>query len=278
VAAVGQKEQVSATGWREFAGIEGMAMDGLEERFSSATIREKFRRAGEQGAIIEDGDGNWSLPPPPETRYLQVKITKDLGCGFSLRFLFRHVYEKATVPYACRACYKVKIVPRSLRELIALRGILESLDYHSKCGVDFYNPHSQDWYAGFLYLDGLDEARAAYRVMRHLVDADPKLGPAVGMTIKRGCTEYEVTCGPADKYEFPEEMAAMEADLRARFKLSVVTPTDYRIRRAKSMVGWIEFAYSIKDDTYLDFTGGKRLYPATVAFSPEDPSGRPEIS
>jgi hypothetical protein len=253
-----------------------MTEDWRDRCVGGARIEENLRRAVERGALIAHDDGTWSLAEPPGTSsYLLVKSPRDLGCGFSLRFLFNHAYAKAAAPYGCRACYKVKIVPTSLRGLVALRDLLERLDYQSKCGVDFYNPYSQEFYAGYLYCDGLEGARAVYRAMRPLIDADSRLGPGTGMTIKRGCSEFEAACGPADRYEFPEEMAAIETALRPRFRKTAKPPADYRIRRAQAMVLWIEFAFSIKDDTYLDFTGGRRLHPRTVAFPLEDAAVTP---
>ena len=248
--------------------------DREESLFGGRPWRDNLAAAIERGHVIRAEDGSLTLPASTASHnYLHVKAPADLGCAFTNHFLFKHVYAGTAVPYGCRACFKVKIVPRTLRELVALRGLLERLDYHSKCGVDFNNPHSQDFYAGFLYLHGLDEARAAYRDIRARVDADPKLGAAVGMTIKRGCTNYEVACGPSDKYEFPDEMAVIEAELRPKFRKPVAPPRDYRIRRAESMVVWIEFAFRLKDDTYLEFTGGKPLHPRTVAYPPESPAG-----
>jgi hypothetical protein len=250
-----------------------MTADWQDRHFGGRPLRENLRLAIERGDVVAHDDGTLSLARQPGgSAYLGVKSPKDLGCAFSFRFLFDHAYAGAAVPYGCRACYKVKIVPRSLRELVALRDLLEAVDYQSKCGVDFYNPHSQEFYAGYLYLDGLDEARAVYWTMRRLIDAAPRLGPDIGMTIKRGCSEFEAACGPSDQYEFPEVLAEIESALRARFTHRPSPRADYRIRRAEAMVGWIQFAFNIKDETYLDFTGGKRLHPRMVAFSPEEVS------
>jgi hypothetical protein len=39
--------------------------------------------------------------------------------------------------------------------------------------------------------------------------------------------------------------------------------------RLETLTGWIETAFRIGDNTYLEFTRGKRLYPELVAFDPE---------
>jgi hypothetical protein len=64
-------------------------------------------------------------------------------------------------------------------------------------------------------------------------------------------------------------MAEAEAALSALFRRPVRKPANYRMLRAAAMVTWIDFAYRMGDDTYLDFTGGKRLHPRTIAFPPE---------
>lgn len=252
--------------------MDGRQDEWQQRRYGQQTIGENLRDALARGALTADADGTWRLTDEGGARhYLQVQAPRYLGCDYLNHFLFDKVYARTAVPYGCRHCYKLKIVPRTLRELVALRDILETLAYQSKCGVDFYNPHSQDFYAGFLYLEGLDEARAAYGHLRGLIDADARLGPAVGLRIKRGCTNYEVACGPADRYEFPAELAEIEALLRPRFRSGAATAhgAAYRIRRAEAMIGWIDFAYRIKDDTYLEFTGGRPWYPPAVSFPPE---------
>ena len=136
----------------------------------------------------------------------------------------------------------------------------------SKWGTDFHNPYSQNIYAGYFYVSGLDGARALFKIVRQAIDRDPKLGPEVAMSIKRGCSEYEGKLGPSDRYSFTPEMAAVEANLKARFRPG---KEDYH----PSMVAaqWIETAFRLGDDTYLDFTGGKAA--ARKAW----PTIRPEI-
>ena len=99
--------------------------------------------------------------------------------------------------------------------------------------------------------------------MREAFNEDPKLGPDIAMTIKRGCTEYEATVGPSDRYEFTPEMAELETYLKSRFR------ERKRIDQGNhALVHWIDFAFRMGDDTYLDFTDGKRLYAKTMTYDP----------
>ena len=151
-----------------------------------------------------------------------------------------------------------------------LRGILEDTPYDSKCGVDLFSKYSRDIYAGYLYLDGLDAARAACRDMRVRVDGHPDLGCTVQVTIKRGCSNMEAACGPSDQWTFRAGMQELERDLKTRFKKVASTPIDYKLRRGNSMVRWLQVAYNLKDDTYLAFTGGKPLHQPAVSYPAGD--------
>jgi len=250
-----------------------MGDDLLDMRFNGRTVRENLARAIADGKLTEQPDGTLSPPRPQKAPpwYLAVNNSRPLACRFLNGFLFNLVYDRSAVPFGCRTCFKVKAAPPTFRGLIALRGILEETPCHSKCGVDLYTPHSRDAYAGFLYLDGLAEARAAWRDLRKRVDAHPHLGPAVPLTIKRGCSNYEASCGPSDRWTFREGLPELEAALFARFRDEPPKPVNYRQARMTIMVRWLQVAYDLKDDTYLDFTGGKPLHPPIVSYPPEEP-------
>lgn len=237
----------------------------LSLRMGRATVGENLRRAIEAGDIIENEDGTLQLRSSDRSgsSWAGVPGGPRPNCTFLMRFLHRKVYAQAAVPYGCRACYKVKVLPRTLRELVAAWGIGKRIECYSKWGVDLNNPYSQSVYAGYFYTTGLDAARAVFKVAREAIDADPVLGPGISMTIKRGCSDYEAVLGPSDQYEFAPELAELEAYLKARF----------RIRRRDEDLSfplghWIELAFRIGDDTYLDFTAGKRLRPKTVSYDP----------
>lgn len=240
-----------------------------EMRFGAYTVRENLARAVASQKLIAFPEGSFSLPQSGgESYFLQIKGGSAQPCrfGFSNSFLFELAYARTAVPYGCRNCYKLRIVPSNLRGLVALRGILEIVPYTSKCGVDFFNQFSSDIYAGLIYLDGLKAAQATYRELRKLVDEHPDLGNTVSLTIRRGCLNYEAACGPSDRWSFRDEMSALEDSLNLRFKREPITPVDYRQSRMTLMVRWLQFAYNLKDDSYLDFTGGKPLYPPAVSY------------
>lgn len=236
----------------------------LSLQIGGATVSENIQAAIKLGKLIEHDDGTFDLPKKPQANnWIFVRNGPALRCDFPLDFLFDQVYARSAVPYGCRACYKVKVVPRTLRELVALWQVAKQIECLSKWGVDLANPYSQNVYAGYFYVTGLDMAREIFRVVRKAIDDDPKLGPDVSMVIKRGCSEYEAKLGPSDRYEFAPELAELEAYLRPRFRRR-----QPRKATVLPVAHWIDTAFRIGDDTYLDFTDGKRWRPKTVTYDP----------
>jgi len=237
----------------------------LNLRFGETSVGENIRRAIESGKLTENKDGTFELVGKPrrDISWMYLNDKPPLGCGFLMSFLFDHAYAKSAVPNGCSACYKVKVAPRTLRELVAAWEIGKTIQCRSKWGTDLNNPYSQNIYAGYFYVSGLDAARALFKSVRQTIDSDPKLGPDIAMTIKRGCSEYEAKLGPSDRYTFAPEMAEIEAYLQPRFRKR---KGEYHA----SMVAahWIETAFRLGDDTYLDFTGGRRLRKKSMTYTP----------
>jgi hypothetical protein len=237
----------------------------LSLRIGPTSVAENLRHAIESGRLIENSDGTLehAVDPKQDVNWMYVSNGPPLGCRFLMNFMFDHAYAEAAVPSGCSACYKVKVVLRSLRQMVAAWEIGKRIECRSKWGIDLDNPYSQNIYAGYFYTSGLDAARALFKMIREAFDADPKIGPEAAMAIKRGCSEYEAKLGPSDRYAFTPEMAELETYLNSRF-------SERKAEHYASMVvaHWIEIAFRIGDDTYLDFTGGKRLRRKTVAYDP----------
>jgi hypothetical protein len=238
----------------------------MELRVGGASIADNLRAAIEAGSLVENADGTLQLADngPDPGDWITVHHRPPMDCEFLFGLMFRHAYAKSAVPHGCQACYKVKVLPKTLRELVAAWEIGRQIACTSKWGIDLYNPYSQDTYAGLFYATGLDGARGVCKAARTAFDADPRLGPGLRMIIKRGCSEYEARVGPSDRWDFRSETAAVEERLRTRFR-----PTGRKRDRASLIVmRWIEFAFRIGDETYLDFTQGRRLRPPSVMYEP----------
>lgn len=234
-------------------------------KIGETSVAENLRRSIETGRLVEDENGTLTLPGDPKRNDNWLYVTRGpaLGCRFLMDFMFHHAYAEAAVPSGCSGCYKVKVVARTLRELVAAWEIAKRINCSSKWGTDLSNPYSQSVYAGYFYVTGLDAARALFKVVRQAFDKNPKLGPDIPMTIKRGCSEYEALLGPSDRYEFTPEMAELEAELKTRFH-----PRKADHQPSMVIAQWIETAFRIGDDTYLDFTDGKRLRKKTMTYDP----------
>lgn len=238
----------------------------LDLRFGGHSVRENLRSAVQEGRLLLSPAGRLALPEPltaPSASWLFSQPTPT--CLFYLHVLFDVVYARTAVPLGCRDCFKVKVCPPDFKGLLAFRDLARSIPRNSKCGPEMTNPHTREWYGGYFYCRGLEETRATYRQVRMMVDAAPALGTAVPMRIKRGCTVYEIHCGPSDQWRFQDELAELEVRLLAGFEL----PTGERSQPEFAvLMRWVELAHAIGDDSYLEYTRGHPLYPASVSYEP----------
>ena len=244
----------------------------LSIEIGGKTIGDRLAEAIAAGHVIVRPDGKFERAKQPQPQdYIQKLGEFERPCGFLNRFMFSHVYGETAVPFGCRNCYKVKVTASTLRELVAVKEISEEFSCAAKSGPEVDNPENQSRYGTYFYLLGLEKARAVYRKLRGMIDAHPKLGPGVKAVIKRGCTNYERSCGPSDKYTFDPRLAEIEDYFFAQF-VDKRTKKDItkELDDAMKLLKMVQTAYRIGDDTYKDFTGGKELFPPTVTYDPDD--------
>ncbi len=244
----------------------------LSLKIGRHSVKENLNQAIAEGRLLQQEDGALLLVEnaldavPRPWLFNNQEPPPGRDCGFLDGLLFKCAYNRSAVPYGCRNCYKVKVLPRTLRELVALVDVSESFCCCAKCGANLNMVYTQEIYHGLFYTNSLDEARKMYHLLREVLNTNPKLGPDVPMVIKRGCTHFEMNCGPSDKYTFRPELPALEEYLMTRYKPQKRKETIIRDNKVFIMYGWIRTAFRIGDDTYLDLTGGKRLFPKTVAY------------
>jgi hypothetical protein len=242
------------------------------------TIVANLEQAIASGNVVRHADGKLELLQPygypPTVMNLDGYIWRQgdfaQPCLFLNRFMFQHVYGEAAVPFGCRNCYKVKVVSNSLRQLVAVKDIAETVPASSKSGTEVDNPENQHLYGTYFYFLGLDRARAAYKDLRAKIDQHGKLGAGIKMLIKRGCTNYERKCGPSDQYKFDPRQEEIEHHLFPRFVADVRLGAKKTVRDGIQFLEWIRTAYRIGDNTYKDFTDGKDLHPSVVTYPPEE--------
>ena len=150
-------------------------------------------------------------------------------------------------------------------------------------------------YGAYWYCKGLEEGRKRYEHVKewaeeqyHEFNEDPKAsypvtwnGPdewalpdsPMKVLLKKGCTEFERTVGPSDKWH--EQTKTLEHQILMQLiednivwhPLTVDQPP---IVHHQTITMWIEWAYGHGDITYKEFTGGNDLYPGYVTYHDED--------
>jgi hypothetical protein len=244
----------------------------LSIEIGGKTISAHLEAAITAGRVVKRPDGKFELRQPIKQPYIGNRGEFGPCCTFLNDFMFTQVYGEKAVPIGCRDCYKIKVVPDTLRQLMAVKDIAEEFPCSSKSGSEVDKKDTQSLYASYFYFLGLDKARATFRKLRDAIDAHPKLGPMVKMVIKRGCTNYERACGPSDRYTFDPRLAGIEAYFWARFVRRRSGEPRKEFRDAITLMQLVRTAYRIGDDTYKDFNGGKDLFTPTVNYASEAPS------
>lgn len=238
----------------------------LNLKLGKSTIGENLLIARERGDVILHEDGTWELSRPARLaeNWVFGPNRTPFPCGKLLGFLFRQAYAQAAVPVGCRHCFKVQVHPTSLEQLIATQKIAHDLPYAYKAGASLNARYQAGPYRALFYLDGLQNAREAYQRVLERVLATPELGAGVSVSIKRGCTEYEVHCGPSNEFTFSDDLAAAEWELLERLR----PPATPKARQhALTMMSWMQIAYQLGDESYKQFTQGRALYPEPVSYS-----------
>ncbi|WP_445681339.1 hypothetical protein [Radicibacter daui] len=249
-------------------------------RVAGRTIQENLDRAMAEGRIVVDEDGRYRLAPNPGTSLLTSDTPTLIKygpspppCQFLNDFLFKAAYGGAQVPHGCRSCYKILVWPADLRGLMALKRIFEPLPCSTKVRNEALDARTPNTYLGVVYADGLEMARQLHRDLRTAIDTEPTLGTAIRMEIRRGCTNYEQSCGPSDRYSFDPALEAIEQELAALYRAPPPPLHPKAKRDAAALLRLIQIAFQIGDETYKDFNGGKGLRFDPVAYdvdSPED--------
>jgi hypothetical protein len=183
--------------------------------------------------------------------------------------LIEYLDQKSAVPAGCETCVRVKVVLQLLRESMAVYEAGGKLPFTFQCGIEEGSEITASLCGVYFSVHGLPAARAANAKTRRAVNAHPKLGVKVTVFMKRGCTEYEVQCCPSDQYTFTDEQRQLEARLRPLVQIGPRVP-ETRAQIRQTFAHWIRTAYGLGDETYLDVTGGRRLYPAVVRYAPQE--------
>lgn len=248
----------------------------LDLEFGGRSVRANLEQALAQGILLLTPEGRLTLASGKDGneayQHHKGPEKRPFSCQFLMNVLFKAVYAQAAVPWHCRECYKVKIAPRDFKGLMALRTRLKDFSCSAKCGAEASYLQSQDLYGGYFYCQGMDHARDIHRRVREAADLHADLGPQTPLRIKRGCTLYEIHCGPSHAWTFTPEQELLEQRLLERF----VAPAKIRDEGEFALVmRWMKAAHAIGDDSYLAFTKGVRAYPISISYDPA--TGEPVV-
>jgi hypothetical protein len=173
-------------------------------------------------------------------------------------------------------CYKVVVKVRNFQETVQffqlmqaapmIRGELCTLP--GKVGID-ERDYSSGPYNGFIYCDGLEDARHRYSIVRELVDNHMEDGENIDIIIKRSCTEFERIHGATDQ-PYWQDMKPEELDFERKlmdiFKgqwTCAVQPDWLKNRIVHRFARW---ANSIGDHTWADYFGEDFLTMKAVTY------------
>lgn len=203
------------------------------------------------------------------TPWMHVKGSPFKSCTFDHHVCFNHY---GIIPPKCLECWKVVVTPNTFHQLMQLEDIERGGGRSCKLGIEL-RAYTPKHYGGYFYNNSLDEGRECYEWVRNAINDHMDDGKDVDVILKRGCTEYEFIKGPSPYWIMtPEE--EMKYELLAAFveedRSNSVQPT---IVQKHVKLRWAQWAHSHGDMTYVDYNGGKPLYPGYVKYHEGDIDG-----
>jgi len=206
-----------------------------------------------------------SLPVGIHTPWHHVNHLHTKRCGLDHGIKFNAL---GYIPPRCQECWKVCVMPRTLKELFLLLEVEKGLDRASKCGIEmrWYTPKL---YGGYFYNNSLDEGRERYEEVRKAVDEH--ISKDVGVVLKRGCTEFELINGPSAAWHMTDAQWKMDEDFDALVDQHVpVVPGQTKFVRHCIHSNWIEWAWKYQDPTAQEYIGELPLYPPAMMYHEGD--------
>lgn len=170
-------------------------------------------------------------------------------------------------PTACKNCWKVVVMPRTLVELFDLYELQKELDHPCKCGIELRETDERN-YGGYFYNNSFESGKKCWEMVREAVS--DKISPDINVTLKCACTEFEIKNGPVQEYEPTESQLELEYFMEeyTTFNDTKFIQPDYLV--AHIMLSWIHRAVKIGDMTYKTFTDGNPLVKKLKTYHDEE--------
>ena len=197
-----------------------------------------------------------------DTPWYFVRPDVERGCTLWQNIIFP-AFNKQLVPIRCHSCWKVVVRPRTLRELFQLAKFQEKCEFHCKCGIERRSYVSAN-YGGYFYFNSMQEGLDALDLIREQVAK--KISPGVSVNLKRGCTEFEQAIPNSNNWAIREDQAEVEKRILSEVSLSKTYDGQSSSQVLNVKRRWVEFACEHGDLTYMEFNGGKPLYPIPVFY------------
>ena len=200
------------------------------------------------------------------TPWCHAKSTATKHCSLDHNIIFNNW---RIIHPRCLECWKVVVAPRNFHELMLLYDLQKKLDYDSKCGIELrdYTPRH---YGGYFYNLSLDEGREKYKIVRDAVSEfiSPECGAST--ILKRGCTEYEMVKGPSLYWNVTKQQEKLLEIIESFVDVRRGFGEQSGMLQRNIKMKWIIWAHSHGDFSYLDYNGGKKLFPGYVAYHDGD--------
>ena len=236
-----------------------MDFDYLNER--SKNVVSKLKKAVNSGDIVispNDDKFYVQMTSAVDTPWLHAALAQGRLCPIYQRYYF-DIFN--IVHPVCMECWKVVAKPTTLRDMVRVYDWQKEKGYPAKSGYDI-RPYTNGTYGSYWYtdsihegLDRLDEVREAF--------------PDIQSFLKRGCTEYEMKKGPSNNwrlspleqqtFDILDDILLIDPNYKTDREQTSEIERDIKLR-------WVEFAYSIGDETYKDFTGGVEIFAPYVKY------------
>jgi hypothetical protein len=200
------------------------------------------------------------------TPWCHVSSSHDKHCSLDHNVIYNNW---RIIHPRCLECWKTVVAPRTFHELLLLEGLQKQLGFDSKCGIEMrdYTPRH---YGGYFYSSSLDEGRARYKEVKEAVSE--VLSPEVGASVilKRGCTEYEMGSGPSLYWNINRQQEEMLKIIEAFVDVRLSHGQQSSMLQRNVHMKWVLWAHANGDMSYVDYNGGKKLFPGYVSYHEND--------
>ena len=119
-------------------------------------------------------------------------------CNWEMDVLFEVVHRMQRVPIRCLSCFKMVLVPTSLRDVLVIEQFQAACEWPAKVGMEIRETVKRAWGA-YWYTNSEAEGLERYEFVKSW--AEGALQDDWKILLKRGCTEYEQSVGRSDRWE-----------------------------------------------------------------------------